>query len=98
MNLVANAIDAISGEGTITISTGASGADYAITVTDTGVGIPDELSQRVFEPFFTTKPVGQGTGLGLSITYSIVRQHGGVLELLRREGGGTVAVIRFPLK
>jgi signal transduction histidine kinase len=52
----------------------------------------------VFEPFFTTKPVGQGTGLGLSITYSIVKKHGGTLELADAPGGGTAAVIRLPLK
>ena len=66
-------------------------------VSDTGQGIPDELRERVLEPFFTTKPVGQGTGLGLSITYSIVRKHGGTLQLSHREGGGTVVAIRLPM-
>jgi signal transduction histidine kinase len=54
------------------------------------------LRDRVLDPFFTTKPVGQGTGLGLSITYSIVRKHGGTLELAEADGGGTKATIRFP--
>jgi signal transduction histidine kinase len=97
MNLVANAIDAIAERGAITITTGAEGASYCIAVADTGQGIPDEIRDRVVEPFFTTKPVGQGTGLGLSITYSIAKKHGGELELRPREGGGTVATIRFPL-
>jgi signal transduction histidine kinase len=97
MNLVANAIDAITERGTITITTGADGASYRIAVADTGQGIPNEIRDRVVEPFFTTKPVGQGTGLGLSITYSIAKKHGGELELRPREGGGTVATIRFPL-
>jgi signal transduction histidine kinase len=97
MNLVANAIDAIAGWGAITITTGADGAAYCIAVADTGQGIPDEIRDRVVEPFFTTKPVGQGTGLGLSITYSIAKKHGGELELRPRDGGGTVATIRFPL-
>jgi two-component system, NtrC family, sensor kinase len=97
LNLVSNAIDAIEGEGQVTVTTGAEGDAFAITVTDTGCGIPDDLRERVLEPFFTTKPVGQGTGLGLSITYSIVRRHGGTLELSRREGGGTVASIRLPM-
>ena len=97
MNLVSNAIDAMDGAGTLRINTGLSGAEYAISVADTGPGIPAELRERVLEPFFTTKAVGQGTGLGLSITYSIVRKHGGVLELLDAEGGGTCAVIRIPL-
>jgi two-component system, NtrC family, sensor kinase len=97
MNLVSNAIDAMDGAGTLRISTGADGSQYCISVTDTGPGIPAELRERVLEPFFTTKGVGQGTGLGLSITYSIVRKHGGALELLDAEGGGTRAVIRIPL-
>jgi two-component system NtrC family sensor kinase len=97
MNLVSNAIDAMDGAGTLRISTGLEGSQYCIAVTDTGPGIPAELRERVLEPFFTTKGVGQGTGLGLSITYSIVRKHGGALELLDAEGGGTRAVIRIPL-
>ena len=97
MNLVANAIDAIAERGAITIATGVEGSDYRIVVSDTGQGIPDEIRDRVVEPFFTTKPVGQGTGLGLSITYSIAKKHGGELVLRPREGGGTVATIRFPI-
>jgi two-component system NtrC family sensor kinase len=97
MNLVANAIDAISSQGTLTITTGAIGTDYVISVADTGQGIPPALKERVLEPFFTTKPVGQGTGLGLSITHSIAQRHGGTLELEPGPGGGTIATIRFPL-
>ncbi len=98
MNLVTNAIDAIEGPGRIRIRAGAEGEAYVIAVEDTGGGIPAANRTRVFEPFFTTKPVGQGTGLGLSITYSIVKKHGGTLELGDAPGGGTAAVIRLPLK
>jgi two-component system NtrC family sensor kinase len=97
MNLVSNAIDAIPDRGSITITTGAEDDHYAIVVSDSGVGIPTHLRDRVLEPFFTTKPVGAGTGLGLSITYSIVQRHRGTLELTAGEHGGTVATIRFPL-
>jgi two-component system, NtrC family, sensor kinase len=97
MNLVSNAIDAMAGEGALRIATGATAGVYSIVVADTGPGIPLELRERVLEPFFTTKPVGEGTGLGLSITYSIVRKHGGVLELSDSESGGTCAAIRIPL-
>lgn len=96
MNLVVNAIDAMEGEGTLTISTGANGDVYSIVVADTGSGIPAEVQERVFEPFFTTKPVGEGTGLGLSLAYSIVKKHGGTLTLENRERG-TLASIRIPL-
>jgi len=96
MNLVSNAIDAITGEGAIRIFAGDRGSCYEIAVEDTGTGIPMDLRERVIEPFFTTKPVGSGTGLGLAITYSIVQKHGGTFELKDAEGGGTRAVIRFP--
>ena len=79
MNLIANSMDAISGAGTIAITTGAVEGAYQISVRDTGTGIPPELRERVLEPFFTTKAVGEGTGLGLAITYSIVK-HGGTLK------------------
>lgn len=97
MNLVSNAADAIEGSGTIHISAGAEGSNYVIVVRDSGPGIPSELRERVLDPFFTTKPVGSGTGLGLSITHSIVKKHGGTLELSDAPGGGTQAIIRLPL-
>ena len=98
MNLVANAIDALDGEGTVSITTGIGpGGAYEMAVSDTGPGIPEHLRQRVLEPFFTTKDVGQGTGLGLSITDSIVKKHGGSLELRDAPGGGALAIIRIPI-
>jgi len=100
MNLIANAIDAIAQAGTegkLAISGGAVGDTYVLRVVDSGCGIPEALRERVFDPFFTTKDVGQGTGLGLSITYSIIKKHGGSLQLLPADGGGTVAQIALPL-
>ena len=97
LNLLANSIEAIAGEGRIAIVTNLAGSAYSIAVTDSGPGIPVELRPRVFEPFFTTKPVGQGTGLGLSITYSIVEKHGGTIDVDCPESGGTTMSIRLPL-
>lgn len=97
MNLVANAMDALDGPGTIRIFSRAEGDRYVIRIEDTGPGIPPELRHRVLDPFFTTKPVGSGTGLGLSITDSIVKKHGGTLEFTDAPGGGAAAVIRLPL-
>jgi signal transduction histidine kinase len=97
LNLVSNAIDAIDGNGSISIVTRADSPSYAIAVSDSGCGIPDAIRERVIEPFFTTKPIGQGVGLGLSITYSIVKKHGGELELRPRAQGGTIATLRIPL-
>ncbi len=98
MNLVSNAIDAIDGEGAITIEAGGVGDLFRVAVADTGSGIRPELRERIFEPFFTTKPVGKGTGLGLSIAYSIVEKHGGRLEIENVESGGTRILMDVPLQ
>jgi two-component system, NtrC family, sensor kinase len=98
MNVVSNAIDAIEGAGDITITTGRAGGMLAISVADTGCGIPATIRDRVFDPFFTTKPVGAGTGLGLSISYGIVQRHGGRLEIQSEEGRGTQVTIAIPLE
>ena len=97
MNLIVNAIDAVPENGKIVIDGAGRGELYVLSVADNGSGIPEALRERIFDPFFTTKEVGKGTGLGLSITYSIIKKHGGVLELRSREGGGTVAEICLPL-
>lgn len=69
-----------------------------IRIADNGIGMTEEVKQRVFDPFFTTKPVGAGTGLGLSISYQlIVEKHGGRLYCLSELGQGTEFVIQIPL-
>jgi signal transduction histidine kinase len=86
-NLVVNALDAMAGEGTLTLRTARDGDCALVEVADTGPGIPEDLRRRVFEPFFTTKPVGQGTGLGLDVSYRIVvSRHGGDLRVQSRPG------------
>jgi len=96
MNLVANSIDAIEGQGVVKIGSRAERDRYFITVADSGAGIPLAARTRIFEPFFTTKPVGSGTGLGLSITYSIVQKHGGTLDVDCPPEGGTRMTIGLP--
>jgi signal transduction histidine kinase len=86
-NLIVNALDAMAGEGTLTLRTGRDGDCALVEVCDTGPGIPAELRQRVFEPFFTTKPVGSGTGLGLDVSWRIVvKRHGGDLRVTSQPG------------
>jgi len=85
LNLILNAAQAIPegnpSQHTITVRTGVRDGSVEISVTDTGVGIPREMRERIFEPFWTTKPVGVGTGLGLSIVHGIVQALGGSIEV-----------------
>jgi histidine kinase len=67
-----------------------------VTITDTGPGIPDTISEKIFEPFFTTKKVDEGTGLGLSISYGIVKDYNGKIEVESVAGKGSTFKITFP--
>jgi signal transduction histidine kinase len=99
MNLLANAIQAIEGKGTIKIATILAADDQVlISIADSGKGMDAVTQQRIFEPFFTTKDVGKGTGLGLSIALGIVEAHRGTLEVESEVGRGTVFGLRLPLK
>ncbi|PWB44008.1 MAG: hypothetical protein C3F12_12280 [Candidatus Methylomirabilota bacterium] len=68
-----------------------------LSVTDTGVGIPREIQQRVFEPFFTTKESGKGSGMGLAMVYGIVKNHDGTIRIYSEEGIGTSFKVYWPL-
>jgi len=113
INLAVNARDAMLPQGgTLTIQTYAVRADQvaelgsdilpiadysALSVTDTGTGIPPNILGKIFEPFFTTKEVGKGTGLGLSTVYGIVKQSGGFIFADSTVGDGTRFVIYLPV-
>ncbi|MBV5294910.1 MAG: PAS domain S-box protein [Curvibacter lanceolatus] len=97
MNLIVNAAQAIKDKGVITLETEVRGDWIAISVSDTGCGMNDEVRKRIFEPFYTTKPVGQGTGLGLSLSYSIVQKHGGRIEVESSPGTGTKFTVHLPI-
>ncbi|PPK46515.1 phospho-acceptor domain-containing protein [Trinickia symbiotica] len=98
MNLLVNAAQAIPQRGTITIRTYAAEDNVSIEIADDGVGISTEVVGRIFDPFFTTKPVGQGTGLGLSVSLSIVKRHGGRIEVATAPGQGAVFIVRLPVR
>ena len=101
LNVLINAEHAAA-EGTrarrieITSSARKNGKQVAVTIRDSGAGIPDDVLPRIFDPFFTTKEVGQGTGLGLAITYGIVAEHGGTITASNAEDGGAVFEIELP--
>ena len=95
MNILANAEQAISGEGTIRIETDVTSAYKSISIEDTGCGIPRENLKRLGDPFFTTKPPGVGTGLGLSITYKFIQEHGGEIMVSSEVDKGTKFVLLF---
>jgi signal transduction histidine kinase len=97
LNLLANAAQAITGPGAITLETRVEHGDAVVTIGDTGPGIRPDVMGRIFDPFFTTKPVGEGTGLGLSISYEIVKKHGGEIRADSPPGGGATFTLRLPL-
>jgi signal transduction histidine kinase len=81
-NLIDNAVQAMGGQGTLTVRTGLDRDQLLVEIGDTGAGVPPEIRERIFEPFFTTKPVGEGTGLGLDISWRvIVNKHHGDLQV-----------------
>ena len=100
-NLVNNACQAMRDPGTIAIDTDTetdgSGRWSVLHVTDTGVGIPDEIIETIFEPFFTTKEKGQGTGLGLSMSQQVVQKFGGEIRVKSAVGEGTRFTVRLPI-
>lgn len=111
LNLAINARDAMNGQGKLTVELGNAYLDdeYArkafgvrpgqyvmLAVTDTGVGIPPELLEKVFDPFFTTKPEGKGTGLGLSMVYGFLKQSGGHINIYSEVGKGTTVRLYLP--
>lgn len=106
LNLIVNAAHAIaekngndrSQKGKIAISTRHDQQWVEIRISDTGVGIPPHIRDKVYDPFFTTKPVGRGTGQGLAIAHAVVTErHGGTIDFESQVGHGTTFIVRLPL-
>jgi signal transduction histidine kinase len=95
-NLICNAMDAIPGDGLITLRTRREDHEVIAEVIDTGAGMTPEVRERCLEPFFTTKG-DHGTGLGLAMVFGIIKRHQGTLEIESEPGKGTVVRIRLPV-
>jgi two-component system NtrC family sensor kinase len=95
LNLLKNAIEALTGtpDATITVRCRRAAGTVSVEVEDNGPGIPPALASRIFDPFFTTKP--RGTGLGLSVSYAIVQAHGGELSVKSAPGAGTTFTLQL---
>jgi two-component system NtrC family sensor kinase len=97
MNLLINAAQAIETRGEIIIKSWHAEGSIYVSISDTGCGIPEEISPRIFEPFFTTKEVGKGTGLGLSVAYDILKKHNGNITVESERGKGTTFTVKIPV-
>ncbi|MGD8307344.1 MAG: ATP-binding protein [Ignavibacteria bacterium] len=96
-NILDNAIDAMNGNGKITIKTYTQDKWAVVEITDNGPGIPEELLSKVFDPFFTTKPPGEGTGMGLNISHNIITQkHKGEINV-KSKPGETCFQVKLPI-
>jgi len=97
MNMVSNAQEAMPRGGTMTLATRQAGNWVAIRVSDTGIGMSEQVKRRVFDPLFTTKGP-KSSGLGLTMAYGIVARHSGDIEVESSVGRGTTFIIRLPSK
>ena len=97
MNLMLNGIEAMEGSGgELTVKSEPQDGQLQFSVSDTGVGLPEEKMDQIFSAFFTTKP--QGSGMGLAISRSIVESHGGQLWASANGGGGTTFHFTLPIQ
>ena len=97
LNMIKNAKEAMPKGGTLTVRTSKEDNKVLIKIEDTGIGIPEELRDKIFEAFFTTKQKVKGVGLGLSVCYGIIKDHGGEIKVESDEGKGTTFTIDLPI-
>jgi two-component system NtrC family sensor kinase len=97
INIINNAIDAMSSQGTLKVAASANRRQVQVNFIDDGEGISDEDLDKTFDPFFTTKEVGKGTGLGLFISYNTIKMHKGKIDIASTKGKGTTVAVTLPL-
>ncbi|MGQ0665644.1 MAG: ATP-binding protein [Nitrospiraceae bacterium] len=96
-NLVINAMQAMKGAGTLSLTTSKSDHTVSVTITDSGSGISKQHLSKIFDPFFTTKGQGEGSGLGLTVARRLIRKFGGDVRIESVEGQGTTCTVTLPL-
>ena len=98
LNIITNSIQAIADKGAVSATTYLSGERALIEISDNGKGMDESVLKKVLTPFFTTKSPGKGTGLGLSISFSIIKEHGGSIDIESKPNEGTKVLVTLPLK
>ncbi|MFA5055223.1 MAG: PAS domain S-box protein [Dehalococcoidia bacterium] len=96
LNIIFNAMDAMPDGGKITLKATQTKKWVTLAISDTGIGMPEEVRKKIFEPFFTTR-IHKGTGLGLSVTYGIIQRHRGDIWVESNEGVGSTFKIKLPV-
>jgi signal transduction histidine kinase len=96
-NLLMNALQAMKGRGSLSLSTSLTDTSVVTTITDSGPGIPKQHLSKVFDPFFTTKGQGEGSGLGLTVARRIIKKFGGDIRMESQEGSGASCIVTLPI-
>lgn len=97
INILINALDAIEGNGTISLKSDYDKNNIYVEITDDGSGMDEDTVAKIFDPFFTTKEVGKGTGLGLSVSYGIVKRFNGEIKVKSELNKGSSFIISLPI-
>ena len=97
VNILINALDAIQGDGIISVKSGSDIKNVFVEIGDNGCGMDEVTLEKIFDPFFTTKDVGKGTGLGLSVSYGIINRYHGEIRVKSRMNEGSKFTIVLPV-
>lgn len=97
VNLLINAIDAMNEKGSLKVKTLLNNDEAIISIKDDGIGMSNEIQNRIFDPFYSTKSESNGTGLGLSVSYAIITKHNAAIKVYSEVNIGTTFILKFPL-
>jgi two-component system NtrC family sensor kinase len=98
LNIIKNGVEAMPHGGTLSVATKIEDNHLMIVVRDTGMGMDEEVKEKIFDAFFTTKEEVRGVGLGLSVCYGIIQDHGGTIDVESAPGKGSTFTVLLPIK